>query len=229
MTTKRNRRNVSSNPNAAIIYCRVSASESQSDSDISLKNQETVLTAAAHVAGYSEVLVVAERHTASKTQPELVKALQCLLDGQASALFAHKIDRLSRKGAADVLRIADLAEAQGWRLVVSDVALDTGTTVGRLVLTILSGVAEMESRRRSERMTDYHSARKRKGEIAGLTYGVTTKASGQSIAIIAEARQAGMTWRAISEMLNEQDADKRLWYPAAVRRTYLSPAARYIA
>ena len=208
----------------AIVYARVSATEAQSDSDLSLENQRDVLSAAAKAAGYQEIEVVSERHTASKSQPELEKALHSLAKGEASALYALKIDRLSRKGAKDVLRIADLAEEQGWRLVVSDVALDTGTTVGRLVLTILSGVAEMESRRRSERMVEYHAARRARGEKSGVDYGMKPSVSRTVTSRIKRARKAGKTWQEITDLLNAQEADGRRWYPASARRAYVQAA-----
>jgi DNA invertase Pin-like site-specific DNA recombinase len=224
MRTKTSKTSGARNDSAAIVYCRVSATDSQSESDASLENQERVLTAAATANGYTEVTVVIERHTASKTQPQLEQALTDLANGSAAALFAHKIDRLSRKGAVDVLRIADRAERQGWRLVVSDVNLDTATTVGRLVLTILAGVAEMESRRRSERMRDYHSARKARGDRAGLTYGMTTTASTDTITDIVQSRKAGLSWAKITDKLNERQADGRKWHSTSVRRVFDSPA-----
>jgi len=108
--------------------------------------------------------------------------------------------------------------------VVADVNLDTATTVGRLVLTILAGVAEMESRRRSERMKDYHSARAAKGERAGLTYGMTTAASTSTILDIVESRKAGLSWAKITDKLNERQADGRKWHSTSVRRVFDSPA-----
>ena len=206
------------------MYARVSATDAQSDSDLSLENQKDVLSAAAKAAGFKDVQVVSERHTASKSQPELQEALHRLANGEASALYALKIDRLSRKGAKDVLRIADLAEEQGWRLVVSDVALDTGTTVGRLVLTILSGVAEMESRRRSERMVEYHAARRARGEKSGVDYGMKPTVSTAVLSKIKRARRAGKTWQEIADLLNSQGADERRWYAASARRSYLQAA-----
>ncbi len=225
MTTKTSKRSGARNDSAAIVYCRVSATDSQSESDASLENQERVLTASAMANGYSEILVVTERHTASKSQPQLEQALTDLANGSAAALFALKIDRLSRKGAVDVLRIADRAERQGWRLVVADVNLDTATTVGRLVLTILAGVAEMESRRRSERMEDYHAARKAKGEKSGLTYGMSTTASTSTIEDIVSSRKAGLSWVKITDKLNARHADGRKWHSTSVRRVFDSPAA----
>lgn len=227
MTRSRKSRKSASQSQTAIVYCRVSALDSQraTDADNSLEQQERVLTAAALAAGYVEVRVIHERHTASKRQPELEAALADLAAGSAAALYAAKIDRLSRRGAGDVLRIADLADAHGWRLVVADVALDTSTPVGRLVLTVMAGVSELESRRRSERMAEYHAARRARGEVAGVTYGMPTTASEQTIRVIAESRKAGWSWRRIAEHLTATGADGRRWHPTAVRRVHASPAA----
>ena len=125
----------------------------------------------------------------------------------------------------DVLRIADLADAQGWRLVIADVSLDTGSTVGRLVLTILAGVAEMESRRRSERMAEYHAGRRARGQKSGRDYGRRTTASDAVVTEIRSRRTAGQSWKAITDALNAAGADSRTWHPTAVRRTYAALAA----
>lgn len=222
--SNRRRKPAEINAAAAVIYCRVSALDSQSESDASLEQQERTLSALAEMAGYSELIVIRERHTASKSQPELEAALEMLATGAAGALYAAKIDRLSRKGAGDVLRIADLADAHGWRLVVADVSLDTGTTVGRLVLTILAGVAEMESRRRSERMREYHAARQARGERAGVTYGRRNTTDVDTAARVLEMHAAGETFSGIARALNSEQADGRRWHPQTVRRIVLAAA-----
>lgn len=222
--SSRRRKPAEINTAAAVIYCRVSALESQSESDASLEQQERTLSALAEMAGYSQLIVIRERHTGSKSQPELESALQLLAAGQAGALFAAKIDRLSRKGAADVLRIADLADAHGWRLVVADVSLDTGTTVGRLVLTILAGVAEMESRRRSERMREYHAARRARGEQAGATYGRRNTAAPATAERVRQLHAAGETFSAIARTLDADQTDGRRWHAQTVRRIVLAAA-----
>lgn len=208
----------------AVIYCRVSALDSQSESDASLEQQERTLTAMAQAAGYTELVVIRERHTASKAQPELEAALAALDAGTYAALYASKIDRLSRKGAADVLRIADRAERHGWRLVVADVAMDTGTTVGRLVLTILAGVAEMESRRRSERMSEYHAARRARGEIAGVHYGARSTAAPEDAERILAAWLAGESYAAIARSMEQEQG--RPWHATQVRRIVRAHAAQ---
>jgi DNA invertase Pin-like site-specific DNA recombinase len=215
------------NQTTAVVYCRVSALDSQSESDASLEQQERTLTAMAEAAGYTELVVIRERHTGSKAQPELEAALALLDDGTYAALYAAKIDRLSRKGAGDVLRIADKAERHGWRLVVADVSMDTGTTVGRLVLTILSGVAEMESRRRSERMTEYHAARRARGEVAGVHYGARSTAEADVAERILAAWIAGQSFAAIARSMEQEQG--RPWHATQVRRIVRAHSAQPLA
>jgi DNA invertase Pin-like site-specific DNA recombinase len=221
------KRNSNRNADTAVVYCRVSALDSQSESDASLEQQERTLTAMAEAAGYSQVVVIRERHTASKAQPELELALEGLDEGTYAALYAAKIDRLSRKGAADVLRIANKAERHGWRLVVADVAMDTGTTVGRLVLTILAGVAEMESRRRSERMTEYHAARRNRGEIAGVHYGARSTTPAEQAEKVLAAWVSGESYAAIARSMEQEQG--RPWHATQVRRIVRAHAAQPLA
>lgn len=221
------KRSSSRDQDTAVIYCRVSALDSQSESDASLEQQERTLSAMAEAAGYSQLVVIRERHTASKAQPELEAALSALDAGTYAALYASKIDRLSRKGAADVLRIADRAERHGWRLVVADVAMDTGTTVGRLVLTILAGVAEMESRRRSERMSEYHAARRARGELAGVHYGPRNTAPQAEAETVLAAWIAGESYAGIARRLTEETG--RPWHATQVRRIVRAHAAQPVA
>lgn len=227
MTTRR-RKSQPTTSTTAVVYCRVSALDSQSESDVSLEQQERTLTALAEAAGYS-VVVVRERHTASKSQPELESALEMLDAGTYAAIYAAKIDRLSRKGAADVIRIADRAERYGWRLVVSDVALDTGTPAGRLVLTVLAGIAEFESRRRSERMAEYHAGRRARGELAGVHYGRRNTASEATAERVLAAWLAGRTYSDIARELDAEQIDGRRWHAQTVRRVALSAAVVPVA
>lgn len=220
-------RKSSRNATTAVVYARVSALDSQSDSDASLEQQERTLTAMAQAAGYEEIVVIRERHTASKAQPELELVLDALDAGTYAALYAAKIDRLSRKGAVDVLRIADRAERHGWRLVVADVAMDTATTVGRLVLTILAGVAEMESRRRSERMAEYHAARRARGQIAGVHYGPRSTAPADEAQEIVAAWVAGDSYAGIARRMEQETG--RPWHATQVRRIVRAHSAQPLA
>lgn len=218
------RQGKSRNTDTAVIYCRVSSLDSQSDSDVSLEQQERTLSAMAEAAGYSTLVVIRERHTASKAQPELEQALNALDAGTYAAIYAAKIDRLSRRGAADVLRIADRAERYGWRLVVADVSMDTATVVGRLVLTILAGVAEMESRRRSERMAEYHAGRRARGETAGVHYGMRNATDKAVAETVLSLWIAGGTYAGIARHMAAETG--RNWHATQVRRICQAHAAQ---
>lgn len=216
------------NESAAVIYCRVSATESQSKSEIGLDGQERILRAMAEAAGYTEVRVVVERHTASKTQPALEAALKDLAKGEAVALYVDKVDRLTRSGMGDAIRIADLADRHGWRLVIGDIGggvMDTGSVAGRIVLGVMAEIARQESKRRSERMRAFHAERRAKGLVWGVDTPHKTTASAEAVAMIAEARGAGMSWQAVADLLNDHQMDGRRWYPTSVRRVYASPSA----
>ena len=161
---------------------------------------------------------------ANLDRPAIKRLLTDIEGGRVDVVVFYKIDRLSRKGAADVLRIADKAERHGWRLVVADVAMDTGTTVGRLVLTILSGVAEMESRRRSERMSDYHAARRARGEIAGVHYGMRNAAEAATVDRVLALWLAGESYAATARLMAEETG--RAWCATQVRRIVRAHAAQ---
>lgn len=206
----------------ALIYCRVSARESQNPSTLSIEGQEATLRAAATAAGYTDLEVVIERHTASKSLPMRETAIARLNNREASALFVHKIDRLSRRGVIDVLRIADAASTHGWRLAVIDIGMDTGTLAGRLTLTILAAVAEMEATRRSERMREYHEARRNRGDKSGKTYGRKSIATPATVTRITAARSLGRTYADIAAELEHEGVEGRNWSPTKVRRIALA-------
>jgi DNA invertase Pin-like site-specific DNA recombinase len=62
---------------------------------------------------------------------------------EVSAVFVTKLDRLGRS-VRGLLEFYDLAEESNVRVIVTDQGIDTGTPVGRLLRTILTGVAEFE-------------------------------------------------------------------------------------
>lgn len=220
MSTRRSRKATTARPTVALVYCRVSALESQAEADNSLEQQERTLTALAEAAGYT-VRVIRERHTASRTQPQLEEALEELRQGHAAALYVAKVDRLTRKGAPDVLRVADRADDEGWRLVLAELALDTATPAGRLVLTVLAGIAEFESNRRKERMKEYHQARRARGEVAGVHYGRRRTVPAGVRDRIRAARKLGQTFQVIADELNADNiptTSGASWCSVKVRR-----------
>jgi len=222
--TKR-RKPSQTNQTAAIVYARVSALESQAETELSLDNQERTLRAAATAAGYAQVTVIRERHTASKTQPELERVLNLLATGAAGALFVDKVDRLTRTGMADAIRVADQADRHGWRLVILDLAggtVDTGSAAGRILLGIMAEIARQESIRRSERMVAYHAERWARGDRAGCTYGRRNSTRQETADRIRTLHGCGESYAAIARTLDAESVDGRRWHAQTVRRVILA-------
>ena len=77
---------------------------------------------------------------ARSDRPELKKALATLSDGDV--LVVTQLDRLARS-TRDLLDIVHMIETQGAKLkALADSWADTTTSTGRLILTVLGGLAE---------------------------------------------------------------------------------------
>ncbi len=88
-------------------------------------------------------------------------ALHVLAQGKASVSIVAGLSRLGRR-TANVLRIADLADRQGWALAVLDLRVNTTTPTGRMMLTVLAAVAQLERDRTAERTSAALTAAKRR-------------------------------------------------------------------
>lgn len=92
----------------------------------------------------------------------LVKALE-----RGDAVIIHTLDRGFRS-VLDCTDQVDRWDVTGVRLVVSDFDMDTGSIGGRMLLYIMSVVAEMERRWVSLRMKNWWKQRKAKGvDVSG--------------------------------------------------------------
>jgi DNA invertase Pin-like site-specific DNA recombinase len=106
-----------------------------------------------------------------------------------------KLDRISRRQRDGVNLLADWCE-RGVRVVVLTQQLDLSGAVGRLVASVLFGLAEIEQEYRRERQAAGIAVAKRKGRYHGRAEG-TTKAQPVRARIlhergftVAEIRQA---------------------------------------
>jgi DNA invertase Pin-like site-specific DNA recombinase len=222
-------------PNVALVYTRVSTAR-QAEEGVSLDAQERTLTAAAEAAGY-RVKVVREEGRSGKSitgRPALVAALDDLAAGRAAALYVAKIDRLARN-TRDALLIADDAQRQGWRLVACDLNLDTATPVGRLVLTVMAAVGEMERQQISARHRDWHAEQTARGIVWGVDAGPKGLLPDAVRARIVAERQAGRSLRAIADDLNAEEvptARGGKWHASTIKHVLTAPstaAAGYVA
>jgi len=88
-----------------------------------------------------------DRPGGSLERPGLARALQRVRSGESQGIAVARLDRLSRAGVADALRLVEELHDAGGQLVVVDLGIDPTTAVGELSMTIMLAFARMERRR----------------------------------------------------------------------------------
>ncbi len=211
----------------ALAYVRVSTAE-QATEGASLDAQAQALVEAAERKGF-RVEVVREEGKSGKAlsgRPVLAAALERLRTGEAVALYAQRLDRLSRS-VADFAHLLDRAKRQGWTVAVLDADVDTATPSGEFLVNVLASAAQYERRIIGARTRDALAQRRREGVRLGrpsqlpspvVARIVAERAAGASLRAIATAltlegvptAHNGSSWHAstVSKVLAGQDAQK---------------------
>ena len=154
--------------------------------------------------------------TPAAKRPSLSVALAVLASGQADVLVVPKFDRLARS-VTMLAGLMDLAEAQGWQLVISDADVDTTTAGGRLVANVLGSVAEWERGIIRERTRDALQARK----AAGVRLGRPVQLPQGTRQRVAELHAQGLSLRAVAAALTAEGvptATGAQWHASTVRK-----------
>ena len=203
----------------AVLYGRVSTAE-QAASDLGLVAQQTKTRAYAETVKGWEIVEAGTENGVSGTlapdeRPVLGRLLGLLDDGRADVLVVARLDRLGRN-AADVLGLADRASRNGWALVILDHNLDSTTPAGRLMLTMLAGIAEFERNVIAARSREAPAAKKAQGARRGRP-----ETSDETRAFVAAYRRQGLSLAATAQRLNDdgvQTARGGKWYASSVSR-----------
>ena len=212
----------------AIIYARVSTAE-QAQSGLGVEAQIEACRRYCDYRGLDVVDTITENGVsgamAPHDRPGMGQALAMLASGEAELLIAAKLDRIGRD-VRDLLELVACADQERWGLALLDLDLDTSTPAGRLVLTVMAGVAEWERRMASERTKAALAAAKAKGTRLGQPTKPTTRAAG---ARALELRAEGLSWRKIAAALGEEGYTSGTgnpnWYAANTRRAALAVQA----
>lgn len=102
---------------------------------------------------------------ARSDRPELKKALAILSEGDV--LIVTRLDRLARS-TRDLLDIVHMIETEDAKLkALADPWADTTTPTGKLILTVLGGLAEFERSLIAERTAEGRARAKRAGKRLG--------------------------------------------------------------
>ncbi|HEV8713650.1 MAG TPA: recombinase family protein [Candidatus Binatia bacterium] len=129
-------------------------------------------------------------------RPAFERLQRAIFDGTVKTVVVWKLDRLSRRQRDGINLLADWCE-RGLRLVVVTQQIDLSGTVGRLVASVLCGLAEIEQEYRRERQAAGSAVAKRKGVYRGRLKG-TTKAKPARACVL---RARGFTAQEIANAL----------------------------
>lgn len=133
-----------------------------------------------------------------------------------AALVVTKLDRLARS-ISDLMRIIQALEQKGAGLRVLNLGMDTGTPTGKLMLTVLGGIAQFEREMMLERQREGVARAKAAGKYKGRK--PTPDAIRQEVVRLAGER---MTKTAIAGQLNIGEATVYRILAAASKQKILS-------
>ena len=143
-------------------------------------------------------------------RPAFARLQQAIFAGTVKTVVVWKLDRLSRRQRDGVNLLAEWCE-RGVRVVAVTQQLDLSGAVGRLVASVLFGLAEIEQEYRRERQAAGIAVARRRGRYRGRLKGTTKanparaqtlRARGCTVAEIARALGVGL--RTVSRYLTVQ-------------------------
>jgi DNA invertase Pin-like site-specific DNA recombinase len=158
------------NGNAAVLYIRVSTAD-QAEHGVSLDAQAERLMAYAKAAGLSVTAVLREEGVSGTVpladRPEGSTLARMIEAGEVRHVVALKLDRLFRS-AVDALRTTEEWDRKGVAVHLVDMggqSLNTGSAMGRMMLTMLAGFAQFERDLTAERTVAALAHKRSSGDI----------------------------------------------------------------
>jgi DNA invertase Pin-like site-specific DNA recombinase len=142
-------------------YCRVS-SRAQN-----LATQRDAIQRAARAQGLRINVWYEDRVSSARTRPELERLLGDARGGRVGRVYVYRLDRLTRNGIRDTLRIIESLHQSGATIETVADGIRLGGSESEIVIAVLGWAAQMERSAIGERIA---SARQRV-EAAGGTWG----------------------------------------------------------
>jgi len=188
----------------AVLYCRVSTT------DQSCGRQERDLTAFAERAVYE--VVGTYKETASGVKLDRAERRKVLALAQRREVDAVLVTELSRWGRSTTDLLATLKELEGRRVslvALNGMAFDLTTPHGRMMATLLAGIAEFERELIQERIRSGIAAAKARGKRLGRQPGQRPKSdrlASKVLALVALGRSYRLVGREIGLSKNTVSA-----------------------
>ena|ERR1035437_3396694 len=180
----------------AAIYCRVSTS------DQDCARQETDLTAFAAKAGYTIAGVWKE--TASGSKVDRQQRQQVLKLAQARKIDLIRVTELTRWGRSTLDLFHTLHELQSWGVCLiaqTGLQFDLTTPQGKLIATLMAGLAEFERDLLCERVRSGVATAQARGVVFGRRLGQRVKSDKLTPKVLALVA-AGQSYRQIGMQLD---------------------------
>lgn len=170
----------------AVIYCRVSTA------DQSCVRQKDELKRFAERAGYEVSGIFME--TGSGVRLDRAERRKVMALAQAREIDAILVTELSRWGRSTIDLISTLQELESYRvslIAITGMTFDLATPHGRMLATVLAGIAEFERDLISERVKSGLAAARARGKVLGRQKGERPKSdrlAPKVLALVAEKR-----------------------------------------
>jgi len=126
-----------------VIYARVSTAGQVEGTSLTGQLSACRETASRHGWEITAECVDAGESGASADRPALAEVMNSVESGAVEALIVYRLDRLARS-TLHLLTLVQQLEAADVRLVSTSESIDTRTATGRMTMTVLGSVAELE-------------------------------------------------------------------------------------
>lgn len=179
-------------------YCRVSSRRQKTDS----QKAEITKWLTSHGIKLSTVQWFEDIETGmTMRRPAFEQMQRAIFDGAVNTIVVWKLDRLSRRLHEGIALLADWCK-RDVRVVVVTQQIDLSGALGRMVASVLFGLAEIEMEYRQERQAAGIEVAKKRGVYRGRQKG-TTKAKPRRAKIL---RRQGLS---IPEIANALQVSER--------------------
>lgn len=142
--------------------------------------------------------IFTDQASGARQRPGLDDCVDYLRPGDT--LVVQALDRLGRK-TSDLLLLVEDLDKRGVALQVLTLGLDTSTPAGRLVLTVIAALAEMEREVMLERTRDGIAAARARGRVGGRPPAL----SPEQVTLARQLSAEGKTAVAIGRLLGTSD------------------------
>jgi len=206
-----------------IAYIRVSTGK-QAEEGMSLDAQRAKLTGLAVARGVVLAEVIVDSESAKDlNRPGMIRLIEMVKAKRVSAVLIAKLDRITRS-VRDLWTLVDLFNKYDVALVSPAESLDTGTAMGRMVMSLIASIAQWERETIGERTKEVLQQMKKSGwRVGTVPYGYMVADDERALirepgeqAVLGLIRawyQAGKSLREIADLLNSHNHRTRRGTP----------------